>query len=84
MKPIHAALAACLLALPAAVQAAPITGQLELIGSINPATHFVTIARGTFSKALGLAELQGSFLPLLLAALTLLGLSVLFLRKQAR
>lgn len=59
-------------------------GSAALIGSINPATHFVTIARGTFSKALGLAELQGSFLPLLIAALTLLGLSVLFLRKQAR
>ena len=40
MKPIHAALAACLLALPAAVQAAPITGQLELIGSINPNSTF--------------------------------------------
>lgn len=59
-------------------------GSAALIGSINPATHFVTIARGAFSKALGLAELQASFVPLLVSAPTLLGLSVLLLRRQAR
>ncbi|MBB3965864.1 ribosome-associated ATPase/putative transporter RbbA [Rhizobium metallidurans] len=59
-------------------------GSAALIGSINPATHFVTIARGTFSKGLGLAELRDAYVPLLVAAPVLLGLSVLLLRKQAR
>nr|WP_292768073.1 ribosome-associated ATPase/putative transporter RbbA [Mesorhizobium sp.] len=59
-------------------------GSAALIGSINPATHFVTIARGTFSKALAFSELRTSFVPLLIAAPALLGLSVILLRKQAR
>jgi len=53
-----------------------------LIGQIYPTTHFVTIARGTFSKALGFGDLQASFVPLVLAIPVLIGLCVVFLKKQ--
>jgi ribosome-dependent ATPase len=53
------------------------------IGAVYPTTHFMTIARGTFSKALGFADLGGAFLPLLLAVPVLVGLAALLLRKQA-
>ncbi|HZX88310.1 MAG TPA: ribosome-associated ATPase/putative transporter RbbA, partial [Reyranella sp.] len=52
------------------------------IGEAYPMTHFLTIARGTFSKALGFADLQASFVPLLIAAPLLIGLSAVLLRKQ--
>ncbi len=58
-------------------------GAGAIIGEIYPASHFMTIARGTFSKALGFHELQGSFLPLLIAIPVLLGLGIALLRKQA-
>jgi ribosome-dependent ATPase len=54
-----------------------------LIGQIYPTTYFVTIARGTFSKALDFGDLAGSFLPLLLAVPVLLGLGTILLKKQA-
>ncbi|MGE0232131.1 MAG: ribosome-associated ATPase/putative transporter RbbA [Flavobacteriaceae bacterium] len=54
-----------------------------VIGQIYPATYFVTIARGTFSKALGFSDLAGSFVPLLIAVPVLLGLATAFLKKQA-
>ncbi|HYD65553.1 ribosome-associated ATPase/putative transporter RbbA [Azospirillum sp.] len=53
-----------------------------LLGWIYPTTHYLTIARGTFSKALGFSDLSLSFLPLLLAVPVLLGLSVALLKKQ--
>ena len=53
-----------------------------LIGRIYPATHFLTITRGTFSKALGFADLYGSFIPLLIAIPVLLALSAALLKKQ--
>lgn len=53
-----------------------------LIGRIYPTTHFLTISRGTFSKALGFADLYSSFIPLLIAIPVLLGLSVALLKKQ--
>ncbi|NMG53704.1 ribosome-associated ATPase/putative transporter RbbA [Aromatoleum aromaticum] len=55
-----------------------------LIGAIYPTTHFLTISSGTFSKALGFADLGGSFLPLATAIPVLTLLSVLLLKKQAR
>lgn len=55
-----------------------------VIGHIYPATYFVTIARGTFSKALGFGDLAGAFVPLLLAVPVLIGLGTLLVRKQAR
>ena len=53
------------------------------IGRIYPTTHFLTISRGTFSKALGFADLSGSFIPLLIALPVLMGFSILMLKKQA-
>ncbi len=53
-----------------------------LIGRLYPTTHFLTISRGTFSKALGFADLQTSLLALVLAVPVLLGLCVALLKKQ--
>ena len=58
-------------------------GAGAFIGQIYPATHFMTISRATFSKALGFGDLTGSFLPLLLSVPILLGASTLLLKKQA-
>jgi ribosome-dependent ATPase len=57
-------------------------GAGALVGRIYPTTHFLTISRGTFSKALGFADLYSSFIPLLIAIPVLLGLSVALLKKQ--
>jgi ribosome-dependent ATPase len=59
-------------------------GGARFVGEIFPATHFVTICRGTFSKALGFAELSSSLLPLALAVPVIVALSVLLLKKQER
>jgi ribosome-dependent ATPase len=53
-----------------------------LIGQIFPTTHYLTISRGTFSKALGFFDLQMSFVPLLLAIPLLLGFAAVLLKKQ--
>ncbi|WP_051272579.1 ribosome-associated ATPase/putative transporter RbbA [Fundidesulfovibrio putealis] len=54
------------------------------IGAAYPTTHFLTISRGTFAKALGFADLTGSFIPLLIAVPVLTIASVILLKKQAR
>jgi len=59
-------------------------GAGAVIGELYPTTHFLTIARGTFSKALGFGDLGASFLPLLAAIPVLLVLGLAGLRKQAR
>ena len=61
---------------------ASLEGPGRWIGQIYPTTHFLTIARGTFSKALNISDLWGSFIPLLIAVPLVLGLSVLLLKKQ--
>jgi ribosome-dependent ATPase len=53
-----------------------------LIGRIYPASHFLTISRGVFSKALGFSDLHASFWPLLLSVPVILGLSIMLLKKQ--
>jgi ribosome-dependent ATPase len=53
-----------------------------VIGRIYPTSHFLTISRGTFAKALQFGDLQSSFLPLLLAIPILIGLCVVLLKKQ--
>jgi len=53
-----------------------------LIGHIYPTSHYITICRGTYSKALGLADLYGAFIPLLITVPVLIGLSAAFLKKQ--
>jgi len=60
-----------------------LSGGAALIGRIYPATHFITISRGTFSKALGFSNLWDSFLPLLISVPVLLGLGIALLKKQA-
>ena len=54
----------------------------RMIGNVYPTTYFLVIARGTFAKGLGFADLQASFLPLILAVPLLIGLCALLLRKQ--
>jgi ribosome-dependent ATPase len=57
-------------------------GAGAFIGRIYPATHFLTISRGVFSKALGFGDLAASFMPLLLGVPLILGAAILLLRKQ--
>ena len=52
------------------------------IGAVYPTTHFLTIVRGTFSKALDFGDLHASFLALLAAVPVIIGLCALLLRKQ--
>lgn len=52
------------------------------IGMIYPTSHFLTITRGTFSKGLNMFDLQASFIPLLITIPIVIGLSVIFLKKQ--
>jgi ribosome-dependent ATPase len=54
------------------------------IGQIYPTSHYLTIARGTFSKALGFAELRHAFIPLVIAPPLLLALAATLLAKQER
>ncbi|MDM9622795.1 multidrug ABC transporter ATP-binding protein [Rhizobium sp. AC44/96] len=58
-------------------------GAGAIIGKIYPASYFVTISRGTFSKALDFSDLAGSFIPLIIAIPVLLTLGALLLKKQA-
>ncbi len=57
-------------------------GMGAFIGRIYPASHFLTICRGVFNKALGFAGLQGSIWPLMLAVPVIIGISILLLKKQ--
>jgi ribosome-dependent ATPase len=59
-------------------------GTGRIIGELYPTTHYVTISRGTFSKALDFSDLAASFIPLVLAAPILLALAAALLRKQER
>ena len=55
-----------------------------MVGEIYPTTHFLTIARGTFSKALGFSDLHAPFAALLIAVPVLLLVTSALLRKQER
>jgi len=57
-------------------------GPGALIGRIYPASHFLTISRGVFNKALNFDDLHGSFWPLVVAVPVILATAVLMLRKQ--
>ncbi|MCQ4319466.1 ribosome-associated ATPase/putative transporter RbbA [Stutzerimonas stutzeri] len=59
-------------------------GASAFFGRIYPTSHFLTISRGVFSKALGMADLYWYFIPLLLAIPLLTLLSVAGLRKQEK
>lgn len=54
----------------------------RMISQIYPTTHFVTITRGTFSKALGFSDLAVPFIALLVAYPVLLVSSAMLLKKQ--
>jgi ribosome-dependent ATPase len=64
--------------------ASSLEGVGAFVGQLYPTTHFLTISRGVFSKALGFPGVYGSFLPLLITWPVLLGLSVALLKKQER
>jgi len=57
-------------------------GGAALIGTLFPTTHFVTIARGVFSKGLGFADLGPELWALAAAIPILLALCTLLLKKQ--
>ncbi|MBB3212183.1 ribosome-dependent ATPase [Herbaspirillum sp. Sphag1AN] len=59
-------------------------GAGAVIGALYPATHFLTISRGVFNKALSAADLGSSFWPLAAAIPVILSLAVILLRKQER
>jgi ribosome-dependent ATPase len=63
---------------------ASLEGAGRLIGEIYPTAHFLTITRGTFSKALHLADLHDQLFALALAVPVLIGLCALMLKKQER
>ncbi|CAO1660662.1 ribosome-associated ATPase/putative transporter RbbA [Halomonas sp. MES3-P3E] len=57
-------------------------GTGRFIGNIYPASYMFTISRGVFSKSLGLGDLIGSFLPMLLAVPVIMGMAIALLKKQ--
>jgi len=59
-------------------------GASAVIGHLYPTSHFLTISRGVFSKALGFGDLYPYFIPLLLAIPVLTLLSVAGLKKQEK
>lgn len=59
-------------------------GAGKIIGNIYPTTHFLIIARGTFSKALTFSDLGSQFASLLIAIPVLIGISALLLKKQEK
>ena len=52
------------------------------IGEVFPATYMLIISRGVFSKGLGLHDLLGTLVPLLIAVPVVMGAAVLLLKKQ--
>ena len=59
-------------------------GAGRVIGEINPTTYYIIISRGVFNKALGLADLHGYLVPIMLGGLVMLGLSIGLLKKQEK
>ncbi|MCB5188306.1 ribosome-associated ATPase/putative transporter RbbA [Methylobacillus caricis] len=61
---------------------ASLEGSGAFIGQIYPASHFLTISRGVFSKALNMSNLADSMWMLAAAIPVILGLTVMLLKKQ--
>ncbi|HMR30785.1 MAG TPA: ribosome-associated ATPase/putative transporter RbbA [Geminicoccaceae bacterium] len=61
-----------------------LTGAAAVIGHTFPASHFLTISTGVFTKALGFADLAIPLLALAATAPLVTALGVLLLRKQER
>ena len=52
------------------------------IGEVFPATYMLIISRGVFSKGLGLHDLMGTLVPLLITVPVVMGAAVALLKKQ--
>ena len=61
-----------------------LSGAGAWIGPFWPATWFLQISRGVFTKGLTLADMQGAFLALAAFIPVLTGLAMVLLRKQGR
>ena len=61
-----------------------LSGAGAWIGPFWPATWFLQISRGVFTKGLTLADMQGAFLALAAFTPVLTGLAMVLLRKQGR
>jgi ribosome-dependent ATPase len=59
-------------------------GGARVIAGIFPGSYFMTICRGTFSKALGFTELSPLLLPIAASIPVIIGMSVALLKKQER
>ena len=57
-------------------------GMGKVVGTLFPATPFVTICRGVFSKGLGFSDLGGELLSLTLSYPVILAVCALLLKKQ--
>jgi ribosome-dependent ATPase len=57
-------------------------GAGRVVGEAYPASHMLAIARGVFSKALGVGDLAPDFLALLAAVPVILGLAIAALPRQ--
>ncbi|MFA5180003.1 MAG: ribosome-associated ATPase/putative transporter RbbA [Syntrophales bacterium] len=57
-------------------------GMGAFIGHAYPASHFMTISRGVFSKALDFSSLRAEFWPLLVSVPVILTLSIALMKKQ--
>jgi len=59
-----------------------LTGGAALMGKFFPATYFLKISVGTFTKSLGFVDLVPDYLALAAFIPALILLSLIFLRKQ--
>jgi ribosome-dependent ATPase len=56
----------------------------RVIGELYPTSHFLTVSRGVFSKALNFSDLHAQFLALAVAGPVALFMTALLLKKQER
>ena len=56
----------------------------RVIGEVYPTSHFLTISRGVFSKALNLSDLHAPFLALAVTGPAVILLTAMLLKKQER
>ena len=66
------------------VPVSSLTGMARIMGRLFPMSYFLPVSVGTFTKGLGFADLYPDIAALALFIPALIGLSLLFLRKQER
>ena len=64
------------------VPVSSLEGGAALMGKLYPTTYFMTISRGTFTKAVGFADLYSDFFALAAFIPVLMILSLFLLKKQ--